>query len=109
MLIRWMVAETLRDAGYTVIEAMNGDEAMEILHGGVAVDLVFSDVRMPGSLDGLGLLERLQRSTPQIAVVVTSGHCDPAVAIAGGAAAFIRKPYDMEEVAAVIGAQLQKS
>ncbi len=48
MLIRIMVSDSLRDAGLNVIEAFNADEAIRILHSGVKVDLMLSDVRMPG-------------------------------------------------------------
>ncbi|WP_331037219.1 response regulator [Brevundimonas sp.] len=108
VLIRWMVSETMREFGYTVIEASTGDEALEIVEGGVRVDLVFSDVRMPGSTDGLALLAKIKLASPGLPVVITSGHCDPALAIAGGAAAFVRKPYEADVVAAVISAQLPK-
>jgi CheY-like chemotaxis protein len=57
MLVQIMVSDPLRDAGFNVIEAFNADEAIRILHSGVKIDLMLSDVRMPGSMDGLGLLE----------------------------------------------------
>ncbi|HZV84808.1 MAG TPA: response regulator [Brevundimonas sp.] len=109
VLIRWMVSETLRDAGYAVIEAVNGDEALAIIAGEVRVDLVFSDVKMPGPVNGLALLGVIKTSSPDLPVIITSGHCDPALALAGGAADFVRKPYDMETVTALITARLQKA
>jgi DNA-binding NtrC family response regulator len=56
LFIRMFISDAFRDEGYTVIEAFNADEAVDILKAGKAVDLVFSDVRMPGTLDGIGLL-----------------------------------------------------
>lgn len=97
-LVRCFIAEMMRDAGYTVIEAANGDEALAIMRTGVHLDLVFSDVKMPGSLDGLGLLGVIKDANPQLPVLITSGHCDPALALNGGAAHFVRKPYDLDAV-----------
>ena len=64
VIIRMIVGDGLRDYGNTVIEAMNADEAVEILNSGVRVDLVFSDVRMPGTRDGLGLLSFVRANLP---------------------------------------------
>ena len=109
VLIRWMVAEILRDAGYAVIEAMNGDEALEIIQSGVRVDLVFSDVRMPGKIDGTTLLEIVRKQRPDLPVVITSGHCDPTAALSGGAVDFVRKPYDPDRVVTAVATHLKMS
>lgn len=58
-LIRVWASDELRDAGYDVIEAFNADEALTVLKSHVRVDLIISDVRMPGSFDGMGLLARI--------------------------------------------------
>lgn len=109
LLVRFLVSEIMRDAGYTVIEAVNADEALDIIQTGVHLDLVFSDVKMPGSLDGLGLLKVVKSSHPGLPVLITSGHCDPALAINGGAAHFVRKPYDLDSVLALIGDELERA
>lgn len=97
-LIRHYISESLRDAGYTVIEATSADEAIDMIQSGVPVDLVFSDVRMPGIVDGLGMIGVIRRLQPDLPVFITSGHCDPASALAEGAAGFVRKPYDAADV-----------
>lgn len=109
LLIRCLISEIMRDAGYTVIEAANGDEALEIVRSDISLDLVFSDVKMPGSVDGLGLLEAVKSSRPQIPVLITSGHCDPTLALDGGAAHFVRKPYDLNAVVELIRDELEHS
>ena len=109
LLIRCLISEIMRDAGYTVIEAANGDEALEIVRSDISLDLVFSDVKMPGSVDGLGLLEAVKRSRPQIPVLITSGHCDPTLALDGGAAHFVRKPYDLNAVVELVRDELEHS
>lgn len=107
--VRFAVAEALRDAGYTVVEAVNGDEALEIIEAGVPLDLVFTDVRMPGSIDGLALLDLIKRSRPDLPVLVTSGHADPMLAINGGAFQFVRKPYVLEALVRLIQGGLEQS
>jgi len=56
VLVRMPIAQYLRDCGYKVIEAVNADEAMAVLlHKDTVVDIVFSDIEMPGAIDGFGL------------------------------------------------------
>jgi DNA-binding NtrC family response regulator len=92
-----MLSDELRDADYHVIEAFNADEALEILRS-VVPDLIVSDVRMPGSLDGMGLLAAVRVTDPTLPVIITSGHLEPTLALSGGASRFIAKPYEMESV-----------
>lgn len=101
-LIRMLVADHLRDAGFTVIEAFNGDEAIAILTTGAPIDLVFTDVRMPGAADGMALLAFIKRTQPDLPVVMTSGHLEPELAYAGGARRFLDKPCDPDFVVAAI-------
>ena len=93
LLVRMMVSDFLRDAGFQVIEAFNADEAISILQSGVRIDLMLSDVRMPGSMDGLGLLEYARDMFPALPVIITSGHLVPREALAKGAVQFLGKPY----------------
>jgi len=106
-LIRTLVADYLRDAGFVVIEAFNGDEAIALLSADAAVDLVFTDVRMPGGVDGMALLAYIRGRRPDLPVVVTSGHLDPAIASSGGAAAFVAKPFELDRVGEALRAALK--
>lgn len=108
LLIRCIISEIMRDAGYTVIEAANGDEALEIVRSDISLDLVFSDVKMPGAVDGLGLLAAVKSARPELPVVITSGDCDPALALEGGAAHFVRKPYDLDAVVELVRDELER-
>ena len=75
VLVRLMIADKLRDAGYTVIEASSAQEALEVLrHSSVAVQLILSDVQMPGALEGVGLARKVRSEYPAIKVVLTSGN-----------------------------------
>lgn len=88
-LLRLDTAEELAAAGFAVLEAATADEALLVLENGAPVDLVFSDVQMPGSMDGMGLRQTIARRFPWIPVVLTSAR---AYGFAENLA-FIPKPY----------------
>jgi CheY-like chemotaxis protein len=75
-LIRFAIAEALRDEGASVIEAATADEAWRYLSAGASLDLIFTDHRMPGSMTGAQLAVRVRRQYPSVEVVVTSGAFD---------------------------------
>lgn len=108
LLIRLALSEGLRDAGYQVIEACNGDEAIEVL-GSVQPDLVISDVRMPGPLDGIALLAFVRRRSSTLPVIIVSGHLRPSAALADGATQFLAKPYEMDEMLQAVESEIGKS
>ncbi len=91
VLIRMLLAELLRDKGYQVIEAANGDEGVAILLSAQIVDLIITDVRMPGQIDGVALATHSKQANPSRPVVVMSTHL-PA-RDASIADEFISKPY----------------
>jgi CheY-like chemotaxis protein len=102
IVIRSPLAEYLRGAGYAVIEAANAAEATALFAAGTAIDLVFSDIRMPGPMDGFGLSRWIRQHHPAVRVALTSGAGNAARA-AGVAEFFVSKPYRTEAVAARIG------
>lgn len=106
-LTRMLVSDCLREDGFNVLEASNGDEAVDILQSGLSVDLIFTDVHMPGRTDGLQLLSFAQSRWPQLPVLLTSGHLDPAAAYEGGAAAFLPKPCNPDAVVAAVKMALE--
>ena len=106
-LIRLMISELMRDAGYRVIEASDADEGVDIIRSGVHLDLVFSDIRMPGSMDGLGFLLWVKSTKPDLPVIITSAHGDPVTATKCGAAHFVRKPYNIDVVVNLINEELK--
>jgi len=107
LLIRMVVADHLREAGFFVVEAFNGDEAIAILTAGALIDLVFTDVRMPGCADGLDVLGFVRRTRPDLPVLVTSGHLEPRVAQAGGAFRFLPKPCQLDVIVESVHAALE--
>ena len=107
-LIRMLLSDGLRDEGYQVIEACDGDEAAAFLEAN-APDLIISDVRMPGSLDGLGLLALVRQTCPTIPVIIASAHLGLEVALDHGAAHFVAKPYSMRLVVQAVQNELAKA
>jgi len=97
VLIRMAAGEHLRDAGFLVIEAANADEALEVAASAVCIDVLLTDVRMPGSRDGLALAGELKMRYPALTIFVTSGHVEAGVG-ASVSHRFLRKPYDLDQL-----------
>ena len=91
VLVRNLVAAYLRECGFDVIEANGADEAIRVLQASVPVDIVFSDVHMPGSMDGFGLAQWMRRERPELKIILTSG-------AAKDAGQILAKPYDHAEL-----------
>jgi two-component system, response regulator PdtaR len=72
-LIRIDAADMIRSGGFAVIEATDADEAIEILERRLDITVVFTDVHMPGSMDGLKLAAAIRGRWPPIKIVATSG------------------------------------
>jgi DNA-binding NtrC family response regulator len=97
--IREDVCGHLEEYGFNVLQATNADEALATLLSRADVELVFTDVRMPGSMDGLQLARWVLDHRPNIAVIIASADAGRAVAMRElcGAHAFT-KPYSFDEV-----------
>ena len=71
ILVRSTIAEYLRSCGYRVIEAVNADEAMEVIrHLEIKLDIVFSDIEMPGTMDGFALASWIRKHRPELDVIL---------------------------------------
>jgi DNA-binding NtrC family response regulator len=106
LLVRLMVSDALRDEGYDVLEASSGDEAVALLRSGVPIDVVFTDVRMPGEIDGLGLLAFVRDLHVEMPVIITSGHLAKLATPADDTTLFLPKPYHMEQLTFLLEAVL---
>ncbi len=100
MMVRMPIAEYLRACGYAVLEAGNACEAIAALDSGVSVGLVFSDIRMPGKMDGLGLAAWCHAHRPALPVLLTSGYSGlrNGLAVSVPGTGFIEKPYSQMQV-----------
>ncbi len=96
-IIRTLLAEELRSHGLVVTLATNADEAWEVLESGTPVDLIFSDVTMPGSMSGMELLRRVRGAFPHIKRVLTSG--DPGPENLSELGLFLPKPFRLAAAA----------
>ena len=98
-LLLMLAGEIVEDAGFEPILAHNADEAILILESRDDISIVFTDVRMPGSMDGIRLAAAVRDRWPPIKLVVVSGHVTGASELPAGAH-FYRKPYIAEKIAA---------
>ncbi|SFK62263.1 response regulator [Methylocapsa palsarum] len=105
--VRTASASMLEDAGFEVIEACDADEALRLLSVHPNVGVVFTDVEMPGSLDGLSLARRIHHDWPGIGVVVTSGRYGSSESIQDGDV-FMPKPYHSADLISGIEESLRR-
>ena len=97
-LIRMHAAEMIRDLGFEVIEAANADQAISVLESSLEVSVVFTDIQMPGSMDGLRLAAAVRKRWPPVALLVTSGQFRPGHGDLPENAHFLPKPYMFGEL-----------
>jgi len=103
--VRRLTAKRLIDLGYRVLEAGNGPEAMNLMNTKSAIDLVFTDVVMPGGMSGLDLQHEIAARFPHIKVVLTSGYAEEFVSNARHGSWplwLLRKPYRQAELASML-------
>ena len=101
-----VTSSLLEQLGYRVVRAENAAEALRHLQQGIGVDLLFSDIVMPGAINGLGLAQICQERFPEIPVLLTSGFSDAAQA-ADGRFDILRKPFELSALERAIDVALQ--
>jgi CheY-like chemotaxis protein len=101
-LVRIGILENLAEAGFEVIEARNADEAIAILERRPDIHVVFTDIEMPGSMDGLRLAHFVRHRWPPIKIIATSGYARVAEDNLPEGSRFLPKPYTHHEVARTI-------
>ena len=105
--IRGYVADFLRDQGFAVIDVPDGPKALQILDTNTPIDLVFTDITLPGEPDGLGLAKWIRNQKPHLPVILTSGRYDEnAIGALSDDQPFFTKPFDVAAVASRIRAIL---
>ena len=109
--VRRLTLRDLKKLGYATIEAENADVARATLESGVSVDLVFTDVLMPGKMDGHMLALWIQENFPEVKVVLTSGYNKGKDEVFGNSVEYfpmVRKPYEVRTLAKIIRDELSK-
>jgi two-component system, response regulator PdtaR len=92
-LVRMNSADLIRDLGFDVVEAVDADHAVSLLESIPGITVLFTDIQMPGSMDGLRLAAVVKDRWPPIALLITSGQLHPPTADMPTGARFIPKPY----------------
>jgi CheY-like chemotaxis protein len=97
-LNRLHAVNLVEDAGYLAVEASNADEAITILEARKDIRIVFTDIDMPGSMDGLKLAHAIRERWPPIELILTSGHFDLSDDEIPERGRFFPKPYRDQEI-----------
>jgi CheY-like chemotaxis protein len=102
LLLRMDAADMIAGAGFEVVEAGNADQAIEILETRPDITVVFTDIQMPGSMDGLKLARAIRGRWPPIKIVATSGRLHVAERDLPKGGRFLPKPYSPGQVMGVL-------
>ena len=102
LLVRMITVDVLVDAGFQVIEADCADAALPIIEARDDLRVLVTDVRMPGSMDGLELAHHVSSRRDDVVILVTSGHARPTRDELPPRASFIGKPYRAEALVAEV-------
>jgi CheY-like chemotaxis protein len=108
-LLRMVAADTLEEHGFGVVEAESADAALKLLETRDDVRLLFTDIQMPGSCDGMDLARQVHARWPNILLVITSGQIKPAEAEIPDHGHFIGKPYRANELLGEVNDMLRKA
>jgi two-component system, response regulator PdtaR len=103
-LLRLVATDLLQEAGYQVIEAEDATDALTILERTPDIRLLFTDIQMPGPLDGMALAQNVHERWPDVWLLITSGNRRPPAADIPDHGHFIPKPYEASKVLGEIDA-----
>ena len=109
--VREAVMQRLEAIGYAVLEAANGEVGWQLIQSGEPIDLVLSDVVMPGALSGYDLIRKVKADYPHIATLLTSGHVSAALRDDGEmdpSVTLLSKPYSLREMAEAVARALMQ-
>jgi CheY-like chemotaxis protein len=92
-LLRMLAVDVVEEAGFVALEATDADEAVALLESRPDICLLFTDINMPGSMDGLKLAHAVRNRWPPIKILVVSGAVRPKQSELPPNSCFIEKPY----------------
>jgi CheY-like chemotaxis protein len=101
-LLRMDAVDMIEAAGFDVVEASNADQAITILENRLDITIVFTDIQMPGSMDGLKLAQAVRGRWPPIKIIATSGHVSVSETDLPEGGRFVPKPYSPRQITGVL-------
>ncbi|MBZ5762322.1 response regulator [Rhizobium sp. VS19-DR104.2] len=101
-MIRMAIVSELQHAGFEVFEAHNADAAISMMIFNSSIEVIFTDIDMPGSINGLKLAAAVRDGWAPVRIIVTSGYPHIEMHVLPAEGRFLRKPYDTRAVAEVI-------
>jgi DNA-binding response OmpR family regulator len=104
-LVRTMIADRMREEGFTVVECSDAKDALAVLRSGTTVHAIITDIRMPGPVDGIRLANLVRADYPTVKILLASGHLCGTDAVRHDG--FFGKPYDVGLMIAHIRALLR--
>lgn len=107
--LRWLMTEAVEHLGYGVTECASADEALTVLERTMSLSLVITAVRMPGSIDGLGLAKIVWSTRPDLPVLIISGHIDLPASFLPVNSRFLKKPCTLDGLSSTIKLLLSPS
>jgi CheY-like chemotaxis protein len=109
-LLRMLAVELVEEAGFVALEAADADEAIALLESRPDISLLFTDINMPGSMDGLKLAHAVRDRWPPVKILLVSGHVPPWQADLPPNSRFVGKPYRaavmVEELRSMVGSSI---
>ena len=105
-LVRMVAADALADRGIMAWEAGDAGEALEVLEQRPAIGVMFTDVNMPGEMDGLGLAHEVSVARPDVKIIVTSGATVVTAEDLPKDGTFLPKPYPTERLVNIVARKL---
>ena len=101
-LLRMDAVQMIEEAGFQVLEADNADQAIALLERRSDINVVFTDIQMPGSMDGFKLAQAIRDRWPPVKIIATSGYFLEMTSNLPEGGRFISKPYDIQHITALI-------
>ena len=101
-LVRMTAVDMIEEAGFEILEASNGDEAILLLEARRDITVLFTDIEMPGSMDGLRLAQAVRGRWPPIKIIATSGRCVVRDCDLPSGGLFLPKPYSSTQISSAL-------
>jgi CheY-like chemotaxis protein len=98
-----LVREMLQELGYKVERVADASAALRTLGSAGEVDIVFSDIMMPGGISGVDLAREVRRRHPRMPIVLATGYVESAAGVRDGEFCLLLKPYSLEALATALG------